>query len=184
MLAKMILKDGDVDLRNLNKKSSTQKYADWLNDKEVNLFLSSHWNKNDETISTCQQFIDQTNLSKHSILWGIFVNDVHIGNIKLGPIHDVYRHAHVSYFIGERSYWRKGFAVRSLKLVCSYAFNILKLNRLNAGCCELNIASKKTLLKAGFVLEGRMRKERIIEQGGEYFDGEYYGLLRNEFLCE
>lgn len=181
MLCETVLKYDNLELKNLNEKNCTQRYADWLNNKTVNQFLSAHWNKNPETILSCRNFVYEINISKHSILWGIFVDDIHIGNIKLGPIHEIYKHADVSYFIGEQSYWQKGYAVKALRLVCFYAFNVLNLNRLNAGCCELNIPSEKTLLKVGFVFEGRIRKERIIEYGGEYFDGKYYGLLRSEF---
>ena len=74
-------------MKNLSDEDCTQKYADWLNDKLVNQFLSSHWNENPETILSCRDFVNRINSSTHSILWGIFVDNVHIGNIKLEPIH-------------------------------------------------------------------------------------------------
>jgi RimJ/RimL family protein N-acetyltransferase len=97
-------------------------------------------------------------------------------------IHKIHKYADISYFVGNREYWRKGYAIRSVRLVCDYAFNTLNLNRINAGCCILNISSKKVLLNAGFVFEGRRRKERIVDYDSEYHDSECFGLLKEEYV--
>jgi RimJ/RimL family protein N-acetyltransferase len=180
MISKDILIDNELELRNLDLKDCSQEYANWLNDKEVNQFLASHWRKED--IISCKIFVKTINESFDSFLWGIFINNKHIGNIKLGPIHKIYKRADISYFIGDRKYWKKGYAVRTVRLVCDYAFNILNLNRINAECCVLNISSKKVLLNTGFMLEGRRRKERIIDYDSQYYDSECFGLLKEEYV--
>lgn len=179
MIINDILSDNELTLRNLSEKDCVQEYANWLNDKDVNQFLESHWHK--ETIETCKSFVTSINNSTNSILFGIFVNNTHIGNIKIGPIHNIYKHGDISYFIGNKQYWGQGYAFRAIKLILNFAFENLNLNRVNAGCCVLNTKSKKLLLKAGFVIEGCRRKERLIELDSEYYDSEYYGILKEEF---
>jgi RimJ/RimL family protein N-acetyltransferase len=180
MISRNILIDGELELRNLDLKDCSQEYADWLNDKEVNQFLTSRFRKED--IASCKIFVRTVNESSDSFLWGIFINRKHIGNIKLASINKIHRHAKVSYLIGNRKYWRKGYATRALRLVCDYAFGALNLNRISAGCCVLNIPSERVLLGVGFVLEGCTRKDNIIDYGSEYYDTKRFGLLKEEYI--
>lgn len=59
----------------------------------------------------------------------------------------------MSYFIGEKNAWGKGFATEAIQLVTHFAFEQLHLHRLQAGLYASNIGSGKALEKAGYHLE-------------------------------
>ena len=60
-----------------------------------------------------------------------------------------------------------------------FGFNDLKLHRIEAGCAVENIASIKTLEKAGFTKEGMKRKKLPIR--GEWKDNFFYGILEEDY---
>ncbi|AWV99083.1 GNAT family N-acetyltransferase [Arcticibacterium luteifluviistationis] len=71
---------------------------------------------------------------------------------------DVYRKsAEMGYWIGE-PFWGKGIATEAVKLIITYAFENLGVNRIFSSVFEYNLASMKVLEKNGFVKEGVFRK--------------------------
>ena len=76
--------------------------------------------------------------------------------------------------------WRKGYATEALNKILHFAFTVLKLHRIEAGCAVENIASIKVLEKAGMTREGRKRK--ILPIRGEWKDNYFYAILEENFL--
>ena len=68
----------------------------------------------------------------------------------------------------------KGFATEALLLIKKYALTTLKLNKLVATCSSNNIGSYKVLEKAGFLREGCLKQNSIINN--KYSDDYIYGL--------
>ena len=93
------------------------------------------------------------NNSKNEILLGIFIKKNnkkdHIGNIKIGPINFFYKTAYISYFIGERNLWKKGYGTKAIKEVIKIAKR-KKIKKLKAGFVEINHSSKIVLEKNCF----------------------------------
>ena len=56
--------------------------------------------------------------------------------------------------IGDRFMWGKGYATEAIQLTSEYAFNYLKLLKLNAVCYESNVGSILAFLKASYTIEG------------------------------
>ena len=83
----------------------------------------------------------------------------HIGNIKLGPISRHHQRAYISFFIGDKSYRGKGIATEAVRLLSDYAFRDLSLAKVIGGCYSNNSGSKKVFEKAGFKLEGILKKQ-------------------------
>ena len=50
--------------------------------------------------------------------------------------------------------WGKGYATEAIQLTSEYAFNYLKLLKLNAVCYESNVGSILAFLKASYTIEG------------------------------
>jgi len=65
----------------------------------------------------------------------------------------------VGFLIGEKKEWGKGYASEAILMLCEYAFNQLDLVKITAGCYEENAGSKRALLKAGFLVEGRQSSQ-------------------------
>ncbi len=101
-----------------------------------------------------------------------------IGNIgaHIGP--DIHRYsAEVGYWIGE-AYWNKGVMTRALKAFSAYAFDKLGMVRLYATVFEWNPASARVLEKAGYLLEGRLRK--YVTKNGRIADALMYALVKED----
>jgi RimJ/RimL family protein N-acetyltransferase len=99
-----------------------------------------------------------------------------IGVISLHRGADVYRRsAEVGYWLAE-PWWGRGIATRAVRALTDWAFESLDLVRIFAGVFETNPASARVLEKAGFQIEGRMR--RHVTKEGRTFDQLVYARLR------
>lgn len=179
MLYNKILQGDTISLRMVELSDCNENYYNWMNDKEVNQYMETRWAK--QTDESIKAFVQSIRQSDHSYLFAIVYNGKHVGNIKLGPIHPIYKHADISYFIGDKSAWGKGVATEAILLVVKFAFEELKLNKLQAGAFEQNKGSQNALLKAGFVLEGVFRKKAFLTSQDNYCDIYEYSILASEY---
>lgn len=99
-----------------------------------------------------------------------------IGLLGCGPYNEDY--AEVGYWLSP-DYWGRGIATEALRLVCGYAFQELRANRIEARVYGFNSASGRVLEKCGFTLEGRLRRRMV--KDGERTDQLVYGLLPEDF---
>ncbi len=81
--------------------------------------------------------------------------------------------------IGSEENHGKGYGTEALELFCSFAFNELRLNRVELVCWEFNTKARRVYEKVGFVQEGARRKKRF--RDGTYHDEICYGLLKEEW---
>jgi RimJ/RimL family protein N-acetyltransferase len=101
-----------------------------------------------------------------------------VGGIGFTPQHDVERRsAEIGYWLGE-SFWGRGIATEALIVVTEYAFANFDLCRLYAHVFDWNGASARVLEKAGYVLEGRLRKS--VTKDGQTIDQLMYALVREK----
>jgi len=103
---------------------------------------------------------------------------VFIGWCSLARWDPVYRTAKLGYCLDETA-WGKGFATEAAEAVLQWAFDALDLNRVQAETDTRNTASSRVLEKLGFVREGTLRDDCIVD--GEVSDSWVYGLLRREW---
>ena len=103
----------------------------------------------------------------------------HIGNIKLGPINWIHRFGDISLLIGEKDCWVKGYASEAIALITSFAFNVLNLHKLRAGCYSNNLGSARAFEKVGYIREGLLKKQWL--QNGEFQDEILLGLCAEEW---
>lgn len=100
-----------------------------------------------------------------------------IGGIGFHPQSDVHRlTAEIGYWLGE-PYWGRGIATAALRAFTTWVFSTTTLVRLYAHVFDWNPASARVLEKAGFTLEGRLRRSVI--KDGTIIDQLMYGLLRD-----
>ena len=154
--------DENILLKTLVSDDVTEPYIDWLNDYEVTKFTEQKYIKH--TFESTKDFVTDKFFSKNDLLFGIFVDGLHIGNIKLGSIKLKHMSAEVSYFIGEKEFWGKGIASKCVKTIVQFAVTDLGLKKINAGYYENNIGSAKVLQKCGFVVEGIRNSDVIFEK--------------------
>lgn len=91
-----------------------------------------------------------------------------VGGCGVAPKTGVHRFsASVGYYIG-RKYQGRGYATAAVNLIATYAFEVLRLVRLEAGVYGWNPASMRVLEKAGFKREAV--QERAVFKDGQFTD--------------
>ncbi len=105
---------------------------------------------------------------------------MHIGNAKLGYVNKHHCTAELSMFIGEKTLWGKGFATETVYNLTKYGFNVLELERIQAGCYEENLVSLHIFLKLRYTVEGFFR--RHVNSKGRRSGCFWLGILKDEFV--
>ena len=103
-----------------------------------------------------------------------------IGGIGLSKINYYHGKAMVGYWIGE-DYWKNGYGFEALDAILRFAFNKLKLGRIEAGVFVGNPSSGKLLEKFRAKKEGIRRKARRCKADGKMKSEIIYGLLKKEW---
>ena len=157
-----VLKSDKLILKELRSCDITQKYIDWLNDSEVNMYLESKYIDHDK--NKVKDFVNNCWNNESEFLFGIFLKEgmKHIGNIRLGPINKHHKRADIGLIIGDKSCWGKGVAKESIFLISQFGFGQLNLAKLTAGCYESNIGSKKAFEKSGYCVEGFLKDHVVL----------------------
>jgi len=92
---------------------------------------------------------------KENVVFLIIIDGEAVGGIGLHKIEDP--KAEIGYWLGEK-YWGKGIVPQAVKLVAKYGFEKLKLKRIYGTVMAPNKQSQIVMKKAGFKLEGKLRK--------------------------
>ncbi len=101
-----------------------------------------------------------------------------VGTIGLYAYSELNRRAELGYdFL--REHWGKGLTTEAVREVLRYAFEELKLNRVEATTDSENAASMRVLEKAGFRREGLLRQRHNYKGG--YHDEAYWGILAEDW---
>ncbi|MFK4728437.1 GNAT family protein [Agromyces mediolanus] len=91
-----------------------------------------------------------------------------------------FRSASLGFCLAEAA-WGRGYATEAAGAVLRWAFDALDLNRVQAEVDTRNPASARVLEKLGFLLEGTLREDCIVD--GVVSDSWVYGLLRRDWLA-
>ena len=112
--------------------------------------------------------------------WGLarLSDDLVIGTTTLFHLDFDNGRAEIGYALG-REYWGQGYVSEALHHLLNYAFNDLKLRRLEADVDPRNGPSIKTLERLGFQREGFLRERWHVAD--EIQDAYFYGLLKREW---
>lgn len=176
MITEKNVKGKRVSLRQIEPEDCNSFYVTWLNDPDVIRYMETKWSE--QTIESITQFVKTQRDSIDSVLFAIINNETgrHIGNIKIGPIHPHYKHADISYFIGDKTCWNKGLATEAVRLVCRFGFEELGLHRIEAGAYDVAKSSQAILLKNGFRKEGIFKEQVFFEN--RWIDVYRYALMK------
>jgi ribosomal-protein-alanine N-acetyltransferase len=123
----------------------------------------------------------QTSLEKmekdEQYTFGLFLvgTDQLIGIIELtevvrGPLQSCW----LGYYV-DRSHNGRGYTTEAVRLVVDYAFEVLKLHRMEAGVMPQNIGSIRVLEKAGFHKEGLSKQN--VKINGKWEDHLHFAIV-------
>lgn len=100
-----------------------------------------------------------------------------IGCVMLFNFNFESNNAEIGYVI-HKSHWGKGYTSEAVGLINKYAFEELKLHKINARVVDTNIGSAKVLTKNGYLKEGCFKDHYYIEN--RYYDGLFYGIISED----
>jgi ribosomal-protein-alanine N-acetyltransferase len=112
--------------------------------------------------------------------FGIFLNETDelIGVIMLSEVlRGSLQSCYVGYFL-DRKNNGKGFMTEAVRLVVRFAFEQLKLHRLEAGVMPHNLGSIRVLEKAGFHKEGIAKKN--VKINGRWEDHQILAIINED----
>lgn len=154
------------DARNLDTFwRHSRSYYDWMNDTEVVKYLESRFFP--QNVTNISSYVEEMCQNKDVFFWGIYENETHVGNVKLGPINRIHRFSEIGIVIG-REWQGKGYGSESLKMASDFALDVLGLHKVFGGILQGNTASIKAFEKAGFKEEARLCSQYW--NGKEYLD--------------
>ncbi len=160
--------------------SYAEAIAELANHPSIRETIGAHGFPYPYTIEDATFFIER-NRSELSLPFAIdfiiIYKDEPSGVIGLGDINYLDRKAHIGYWIGA-DYRRKGIATEAAGLVCKYAFEEMKLHRLETKVLSTNRPSARVLEKNGFRLEGTERDAFFMDNRFLSFD--IYGRINEK----
>ncbi|MGD9275646.1 MAG: GNAT family protein [Candidatus Pacearchaeota archaeon] len=103
-----------------------------------------------------------------------------IGGIGLDKLDKFQGTTELGYWLGEK-YWKQKIMTEAVKEILDFAFDKLKLRRVDVHAYTENKASNALIKKMGFTFEGRGRKAMRAKSTGKIHDANIYGLLKSEW---
>ena len=138
-------------LKVIKTKDITEQYINWMNDYDVVKFTQQK--KINHTRENVSKFVNEKLISNNDYLFGIFYNNNHIGNIKLGPINWDKKSSEISFVIGEKLMWGQGIGSSVVSKVIEFAINEINITKISGNYYQENIGSLKIFNKCGFLIE-------------------------------
>ncbi|MGD2279262.1 MAG: GNAT family N-acetyltransferase [Candidatus Omnitrophota bacterium] len=157
----------------------TNRYLRWMNDPEVTRHLNSEGKP--VTMDDLHKYCRSIKESSDNFLFAIELKeeDVHIGNIRLGPVDWERGRTDMGIMIGDKDHWGKGYGAEALYLLMEFAFDRLLLKEFVAGARSLNERARRLYRKTGFKLE-KVIKGTYVYEGKEH-DAHYFCMTNEEF---
>ena len=166
-------------LRCIEESDVKQLYEIFSDPKVMRYWSTPPIQTMDEAIALFQE-IEQSNERGTYLKWGVALrpSDKVIGTVTLFNLDQAQGRAEIGYAQAQ-AYWGNGYIHEALQALLSYAFNEMKMRRLEADVDPRNVGSIKTLERLGFKREGFLRERWYV--AGEIQDAFFYGLLKREW---
>ncbi|MEW6008486.1 MAG: GNAT family N-acetyltransferase [Candidatus Omnitrophota bacterium] len=169
-----------VGFRPLEEKDLNGNWFNWFNDPEVTKYLSRGAipnTKEQQRLFLQNNIADATN----QIIFAVVDKKSrrHIGVASIRNIDWVHRNGDIAIIIGEKDFWRGGYALEIYYLIVKYSFETLNLHRLVTATIAENKISLKYCEILGFKNFG-VGKE-VFFKSGHYLDCVYSELLENDW---
>nr|WP_275477366.1 GNAT family protein [Streptomyces roseifaciens] len=101
-----------------------------------------------------------------------------IGSVRLRGAAPETGEAELDLRIGDKDYWGRGYATDTMRVICRYGFDEMRLHRIALTVVADNVPARRVYEKVGFVEEGRRRE--CFRRDGKWHDMIVMGLLEGE----
>jgi RimJ/RimL family protein N-acetyltransferase len=154
-------------------------FTEWLNDLEVMKYFNLYHHmislENEK-----ETLIKLSNDHNYSII-DLEKNEL-IGNCGYCSIDHINQTAETGIFIGNKSFWNKGYGIEALSLLIDYGFKALNFHNIMLRVFENNKGAIKCYEKIGFKHIG-VRRE-VIQRDLQKQNAIYMDILKNDFYKE
>ena len=131
-------------------------------------------------IKHCQEKLKKKKRESYELAIELKKEKKVIGGFALAHFDKTQGTATLGYWLNEK-YHNKGYGTEALGKLIEFAFEKLKLRRLNACVFVRNPSSGRLLEKFGAKKEGLKRKSQVCKADGKIKDDIVYGLLKSEW---
>lgn len=138
-------------LRELTIEDASEKYLNWLNERQAERWLVTA--KNTKVLTDLEDYISKKNSKSEVCLLGIFEknNGEHIGNIKYEPINENLGYAVMGILIGDPLYRGKGVFGEIFKASANWLRKYHKIKQIVLGVENDNVSAIRAYTKIGFI---------------------------------
>jgi [ribosomal protein S5]-alanine N-acetyltransferase len=170
-----------LELRPFNNSDASALFAMHSSAFVLRYWDSPPWSERgraEQFIAACRQIAEEgtgTRLAVDRISDGAF-----LGWCSLTRWNPDYRSASMGYCFDDAA-WGHGYATEAARALLQWAVDTLEINRVQSETDTRNGASARVLEKLGFVREGTLREDCIVN--GDVSDSWVYGLLRRDWLA-
>jgi len=170
-----------LELRPFNESDASALFAMHSSAFVLRYWDSPPWSERgraEQFIAACRQIAEEgtgTRLAVDRISDGAF-----LGWCSLTRWNPDYRSASMGYCFDDAA-WGHGYATEAARALLQWAVDTLEINRVQSETDTRNGASARVLEKLGFVREGTLREDCIVN--GDVSDSWVYGLLRRDWLA-
>ena len=163
--------------------NDVEKFTEWLNDLELTVNFTSF----DKMINVANEKILLEKISvEHNYSIIEKETDELLGNCGFFDIDYLNQTAETGIFIGNKSYWNKGYGTEAITLLIDYGFKALNLHNIMIRVYEFNKRAIRSYEKIGFkrfgvrreALERELKRHNIIHM--DILSNEFYENGKNK----
>ncbi|MEU6551337.1 GNAT family N-acetyltransferase [Streptomyces sp. NPDC046915] len=150
----------------------------WHNDPDVMRWMSDGYPSS--LAQTRKRMEERPRNAYGEVLFGVEVpaDAKLIGVVRLRDAEPETGCAELDLYLGEKDYWGRGYATDTMRTICRYGFQKMRLHKIRLTVVTENQAAHRVYQKVGFVDEGRLRQE--FRRDGQWYDMFTMGLLEDE----
>ncbi|WP_282920021.1 GNAT family N-acetyltransferase [Ignavigranum ruoffiae] len=179
----IVIETDRLVLRPFNSADIDLAFNNWTNDEQVTQYLRWPMHKDkSETQSIIEKWIESYQ-KQNFYQWAIELKEIAepIGTISVVDMDEQTDKVHIGYCIGSK-WWKQGITTEAFKIIISFLFEQVKVQRLESQHDPNNPNSGKVMEKCGLFYEGTLRKADWSNQG--IVDAAVYSLLAEEYFNE
>lgn len=150
-------------IKKITVSEITERVMDWFNDEQLMKYYTN--SRRQITKESLLNAIEDGEKKGNQFTFGIYRKDgdVLIGTLKIGPINFNHKTSDLVALIGDRTYLGKGLAPIAIALGNKLAFDFFDIRKLYGGMYESNIPSIKAYLRAGWIVEARLKGQYLVD---------------------
>jgi RimJ/RimL family protein N-acetyltransferase len=173
-----------VRLAALNAEADAEAFARWDMDSEYLRQLDSGPHLPNQAKKIREAIEKQQNEDSTTVEFSVraLADDRLIGFVAFDGINWQHGDTFVAIGIGDPAYRGNGYGTDAMQVMLRYGFVELDLYRIQLDAFSYNERAIKSYLKAGFVMEGRMRG--MLLRDGRRWDFVYMSVLREEWRAQ